>query len=142
MLAVAFAGLMWLAAELTPALAYSVPGRAAMAAIVAGTGAAIALAGVAAFRRASTTVNPVRPEAVSSLVTSGIYRVTRNPMYLGFLLSLVGWAVWLAHPLPFCLVPLFVLYMGRFQIAPEERVLRATFGESFESYAARTRRWL
>ena len=133
---------MWLAAVLLPSLAFDVPGRVAVAIAFAVAGAVVALAGVAAFRRASTTVNPIRPEAVSSLVTSGVYRITRNPMYLGFLLALIGWAVWLAHPLSLLVVPLFVIYMNRFQIVPEERVLRARFETAFDSYSGGTRRWL
>lgn len=138
----AFAGLMWLAAALVPALTFRVPGRVVLALTFALAGAAVSLAGVVAFRRASTTVNPIRTEGVSSLVTSGIYRVTRNPMYLGFLLFLLGWAVWLGHPLSFLFAPLFIVYMNRFQIAPEEQVLRDLFGGSFETYSASTRRWL
>lgn len=138
----ACAGLMWAAAALSPSLAFDVPGRAVIAVVLAVAGAAVALAGVFAFRRAETTVNPVRPDAASSLVASGVYRVTRNPMYLGFLLALLGWAVWLAYPLAFLVLPLFVAYMSRFQIRPEERALRARFGESFESYSRSTRRWL
>lgn len=138
----AFAGLLWLAAVLTPSLAVSVPGRAAVAVVFLAVGAAVALAGAVAFRRASTTVNPVHPERTSSLVTSGIYRTTRNPMYLGLLLVLIGWGVWLAYTLSLVIVPLFVAYMNRFQIEPEERALRATFGKTFASYARATRRWL
>lgn len=138
----ASAGLMWLVAALAPVPALKLPGRAGVALAFVVVGAAVALAGVVAFRRAATTVNPVRPDAASSLVTSGIYRVTRNPMYLGLLLALVGWAVWLAHPLALLVVPLFAAYIGRFQIGPEERALRARFGEAFEAYARRTRRWL
>jgi protein-S-isoprenylcysteine O-methyltransferase Ste14 len=137
-----FAGLMWTAAAVTPSLTFDVPAGRAIAGILAIAGAAVAIAGVVAFRRAATTVNPVRPDAASSLVSSGVYRLTRNPMYLGFLLALIGWAVWLAHLLSFLIVPLFVAYMSRFQIRPEEQALRARFGESFESYSRSTRRWL
>jgi protein-S-isoprenylcysteine O-methyltransferase Ste14 len=137
-----FAGLMWTAAAVTPSLTFDVPAGRAIAGILAIAGVAVAIAGVVAFRRAATTVNPVRPDAASSLVSSGVYRLTRNPMYLGFLLALIGWAVWLAHPLSFLSVPLFVAYMSRFQIRPEEQALRARFGESFESYSRSTRRWL
>jgi protein-S-isoprenylcysteine O-methyltransferase Ste14 len=137
-----FAGLMWLMAWLTPSLVLTTPGRVAITATFFVVGGAVALAGVIAFRRASTTVNPIRPESASSLVTSGVYRLTRNPMYLGLLFVLLGWAVWLAHPLSLLIVLLFAVYMSRFQIRPEERALRASFGESFETYARSTRRWL
>jgi protein-S-isoprenylcysteine O-methyltransferase Ste14 len=113
-----------------------------MAAISVALGILIAGAGLVAFRRARTTANPMRPETASSLVTSGVYRWTRNPMYLGWLPILVGWAVYLQHPVPLLVVPLFMLYLTRFQIVPEERALAANFGTQFEAYRKRVRRWL
>ena len=98
--------------------------------------------GFASFRRAKTTVNPMKPDSASSLVVSGIYDLTRNPMYLGFLVILVGWAFFLSNALGFIFLPLFVLYMNRFQIEPEERALASVFGEAFASYRSRVRRWL
>jgi len=94
------------------------------------------------FQKAKTTFNPLKPDAASSLVASGIYRVSRNPMYVGFLLVLTGWAMWLSHPLPFLFLPIFVGYMNRFQISPEERVLSAKFGEEYDTYKQSVRRWL
>lgn len=98
--------------------------------------------GVLSFRRARTTVNPVNPGAVTTLVVSGIYRFTRNPMYLGFLLWLLAEIVWLGSPLALLTAPAFVLYLNRFQIAPEENVLRERFGAEFDAYMARVPRWL
>jgi protein-S-isoprenylcysteine O-methyltransferase Ste14 len=105
-------------------------------------GAVIAIAGVAAFRRHKTTVNPFTPERTSSLVASGIYRYTRNPMYLGFLLLLVGWAVLLSNVVALVLLPAFILYMNRFQIQPEERALEQHFGSEFQAYKQQVRRWV
>jgi protein-S-isoprenylcysteine O-methyltransferase Ste14 len=112
-----------------------------MAAGLVGLGAAIAVAGVLAFRRAHTTVNPMTPDASSAVVSTGIYRLTRNPMYLGFLLALAGWTLMLGTLL--ALVPLaaFVGWMNRFQIVPEERALRQKFGSEYDAYAQRVRRW-
>jgi protein-S-isoprenylcysteine O-methyltransferase Ste14 len=73
---------------------------------------------------------------------SGIYRLTRNPMYLGFLSVLFAWAIFLSNALAFVFLPVFVLYMNRFQIKPEEKALRALFGPQFVMYTARVRRWL
>lgn len=100
------------------------------------------LAGLYEFQKAKTTFNPMTPDDASSVVTSGVYRVSRNPMYVGFLLLLIGWAIWLSHPLPFFLLPVFVLYMNRFQILPEERALSAKFGKAYDSYQQGVRRWL
>lgn len=138
----AFAGMMWCAAVLTPSLTVAMPGKKVVAILCAVAGVVVALMGVVAFRRAATTVNPVRPRDATSLVTGGIYRYTRNPMYLGFLLLLLAWGVWLAHVLACAIIPLFVVFMNRFQIAAEEHALRDRFGDSFASYLRSTRRWL
>ena len=93
------------------------------------------------FRREGTEVSPTSP-ANRKLVTIGPYRFTRNPMYLGLLLELLGWAAFLANPLALLLVPAFVLYINRFQIKPEERSLSALFGGEYGAYRERVRRWL
>jgi protein-S-isoprenylcysteine O-methyltransferase Ste14 len=134
--------LIWLAKRAAPALNVALPGRHLVAAIVAIAGAIIIGLGIASFRRAKTTVNPMKPETSSSLVVSGIYQRTRNPMYLGFLLILIGWAILLSNVLAFVFLVAFVLYMNRFQIEPEERMLASLFGPAFESYRSRVRRWL
>jgi protein-S-isoprenylcysteine O-methyltransferase Ste14 len=116
--------------------------RLVVALVLVLMGAAVSLAGVVSFRRARTTVNPLKPEKTSSLVCSGIYRVTRNPMYLGFLLVLIGWAVMLGSAFAVFGPVLFVVYISLFQILPEERVLQNLFGDEFTAYRARVRRWL
>ena len=105
-------------------------------------GSVICIAGVVAMRMGHTTVNPTNPAATVNMVTFGIYSITRNPMYLGFLLWLTGWAFYLANGLGFLFLPGFVLYMNRFQIIPEERVLAGKFSAQFEAYRARVRRWI
>lgn len=105
-------------------------------------GVAISLAGVYAFRVSHTTVNPTTPNGTTSIVTSGIYRYTRNPMYVGFGLALLAVVVHLGC-LASCLVlPLYVVYMNRFQIRPEERMLLKKFGAPFAAYTCNVRRWL
>lgn len=114
----------------------------AAALLIAALGTTICLAGVLSFRRARTTVNPLHPERATALVDSGIYRFTRNPMYLGFAIILMAWAVLLGSLLALSGVAVFVLYMNRFQIRPEERALNALFGDEFSRYCARVRRWV
>jgi protein-S-isoprenylcysteine O-methyltransferase Ste14 len=109
---------------------------------IAITGVAMAIAGVASFRRARTTVHPLRPETTSSLVTSGVYRFTRNPMYVGLALVLLAWAVFLSSAWSLLGPLIFILYMTRFQIVPEERVLSGIFGTRYSEYQAKVRRWL
>ncbi len=136
--ALAMAGLAFALPELRVAL----PARRWVAGLLLALGASTAFAGVLAFRRHRTTVNPLAPGTSSALVATGLYRLSRNPMYLGMLLVLAGWGAWLANGAAACLLPAFVAYMNRFQIAPEERALRAKFGDAFAAYAASTRRWL
>lgn len=133
---------MWLSAFLWPAWRHPSGWLTGAGAVLGILGGALALGGIAAFRTARTTTNPLRSGVASAMVTSGVYGLSRNPMYAGLLLCLVGWALHLAHPLPFILLPLFVAYMNRFQIAPEERSLEELFGADFEAYRSRVRRWL
>jgi protein-S-isoprenylcysteine O-methyltransferase Ste14 len=136
------AALMRAAAWAVPRLGFTLPGRPYVAGGVALAGALVAILGVVSFKRAKTTVNPMKPESSSTLVVSGIYRVTRNPMYLGFLLILLGWGAWLSNALSIALVAAFVLYMDLFQIRPEERALESRFGPEFVAYKGRVRRWV
>jgi protein-S-isoprenylcysteine O-methyltransferase Ste14 len=136
------AALMWLVARAAPAFEFALPARGFLAVGLAVTGMVVSLSGVVSFRRAKTTVNPMKPDSSSSLVTSGVYALTRNPMYLGFLLVLAGWAVFLSNVLGLLLLPVFVFYMNRFQIEPEEKALAILFGPAFIAYQSRVRRWL
>jgi protein-S-isoprenylcysteine O-methyltransferase Ste14 len=126
----------------TPAFGFVLPANRIIATGLAVTGVVVALLGVASFRRAGTTVNPLQPAAASQLVVSGIYRRTRNPMYLGMLLVLLGWGAILANALAFLAAAAFIPLMNRLQIGPEERILAATFGPAFTAYQSAVRRWL
>jgi protein-S-isoprenylcysteine O-methyltransferase Ste14 len=139
--ALLFAVTMWLLSASAPSLTLALPWRTLVAFILWSVGIAIALAGLFEFLRAKTTVNPLSPEAASAIVTSGIYRYSRNPMYVGLLLALLGWSVWLSHLLPFALLPFFILYINRFQIEPEERALSVKFGGLYRDYRRSVRRW-
>jgi len=134
--------LMWLAARLLPLLDFALPAKSALAIALAAIGLGVGLMAVFQFKRARTTVHPMRPQESSALVTAGIFRRSRNPMYLGVLLILAAWAAWLANVAAFLLLPVFVAYLNRFQIAPEERVLEARFGAAFADYRRAVRRWL
>jgi protein-S-isoprenylcysteine O-methyltransferase Ste14 len=133
---------MWMLSRWTPGLERGEYWRLGTAALLLAAGVAVAVAGVLEFRRARTTVNPTTPQATSSMVQSGIYRHTRNPMYLGMLLVLAAWAAWLANPAALAVLPAFFLYMNRFQIEPEERILAGLFADEFDAYRRSVRRWL
>lgn len=104
-------------------------------------GGVVALWGVKEFKEAQTTVNPLKPESSSSLVTAGIYQYTRNPMYLGLLLILLSVVVYTQHPLGLVSTMGFVAYMNRFQIEPEEKMLVKLFGDEFVDYSNQVKRW-
>jgi protein-S-isoprenylcysteine O-methyltransferase Ste14 len=142
LVALLVAAAMWCLSLVTTSLEAIPLARIALGVGFAVVGAAFSASGVVAFRRAKTTVNPMKPEAASSLVSAGVYRVTRNPMYLGLFFMLFAWAafLWSAWSLLGPLV--FAAYIGRFQIAPEERALTALFGSEYSAYKARVRRWL
>lgn len=105
-------------------------------------GAVLALTAVLQFRVSATTVDPRDPSASSAIVTTGVYRLSRNPMYLAFGLILAGWSLYLGQLQALLLVPVFVLYLTRFQIRPEERALEERFGSEYMDYVREVRRWI
>jgi protein-S-isoprenylcysteine O-methyltransferase Ste14 len=141
-LAIAIGGAMKLYAYACPLAIDTSPLLAVLGIGLAQLSAAIALVAFATFAHARTTINPLDPSRASSLVTYGIYRISRNPIYLSLLLLLIAYALRLASWLE-CLGPvLFVAYVTRFQIIPEEEILAQKFGAAFLAYKTRTRRWL
>lgn len=137
-----FAGATLGVAYLVPGLSFAPPAKLPVALALVALGAAVALAGVVAFRGKRTTVNPLTPSAASAVVRSGVYRVSRNPMYLGFFLALAGWTLYLSNAAAVLFLPAFVAYMTQYQIKPEERALLAKFGPEFARYMACVRRWV
>jgi protein-S-isoprenylcysteine O-methyltransferase Ste14 len=136
------AAAMCAVARWLPLVSFHLPRATLLGIFVAAVGGIVSTAGTWSFRRAKTTVNPLHPERASSIVTTGIYRYTRNPMYLGLLLVLAGLFLALGD-LSAALGPAaFVWYISRFQVAPEERALQAKFGAEYVAYQARVRRWL
>jgi protein-S-isoprenylcysteine O-methyltransferase Ste14 len=132
--------LMWLLAF--PALDFALPFRGLIAATFFVAALIVGVSAVLGFHRAKTTLNPLAPEQASALVVRGVFRWTRNPMYLAMLLVLISWACIVANAAALAILPLFVAYLNRFQIVPEERALQARFGSEFEQYKRTVRRWL
>ena len=139
---VCLAALAYALTRVLPQWRWDWPDAAMFGVVVACFGIAVNVSPKFAFRRARTTVNPLRPDAVSQLVTDGPYRITRNPMYVGHALMLTGWGIALAHPLGLCAVAAYVMWIDRLQIPPEEAALAARFPHDFADYARRVRRWL
>ena len=136
------AALMWIASSATPIFDVFLPAKLHLSGSLALIGALICASGIVSFRRAKTTVNPLKPHSTSSLVTSGIYKYTRNPMYLGLVLVLLGWAAFLSNLAALALLPAFILYINRFQIMPEEDALASLFPQAYPAYRDRVRRWI
>jgi protein-S-isoprenylcysteine O-methyltransferase Ste14 len=141
-LVLVFALLMWMSARHLGRMNFQIPFQRMLAWTMGILGMGICTLGILEFKRARTTVNPTKPQSTSSLVRSGIYRHTRNPMYLGFLFILAGWAIVMANVVAFAVLPGFVIYMNRFQIIPEERALTSIFGGEFKGYCSTARRWI
>jgi protein-S-isoprenylcysteine O-methyltransferase Ste14 len=133
---------MWLSAFALPWFSIAPAYRVPVASAILLAGLWITVMGVSSFRAARTTVNPLDPGSAQSLVTTGVYRWTRNPMYVGFLLVLTAWAVWLSNVISIAWIASFAWYLQRFQIVPEERALRSKFGAKFDAYCRKVRRWL
>lgn len=142
LVAVVAALIMWGVYLVTPLIQIPAGIRVTAAASIAVIGGCVSLAGIISFRRMQTTINPTRPDKASLLVVSGVFKVTRNPMYVGILLALVAWALFLSSPWTLIGPLTFVLYITRFQIAPEERALDTLFGSDYTAYKARVRRWI
>ena len=137
-----FAFAMWAISFVVPTVEMNTVARLTLSAATVALGIFFCLAGVVSFRRAKTTVNPLKPEAATALVSSGIYAISRNPMYVGFALFLLAWVMYLSSPWVSIGIVCFVLYMNQFQIEPEEQALKDIFGPEFINYQARVRRWL
>lgn len=136
--------LMGLASRLASSLSISIPAplTAGFIVLCVLSGCGLAWLALNAFYQAQTTTHPMHPDQASALVTDGIYRYTRNPMYLGMTLLLLAWALYLANWAALLGVALFMAYITRFQIIPEERALQRIFGEEYEAYRRSVRRWV
>ncbi|PWI34032.1 hypothetical protein DI392_07475 [Vibrio albus] len=100
------------------------------------------LGGIYEFKKHKTSVHPVELHKAVKVVDSGIFRLSRNPMYVGLLLLLLGYAYYLQDIISLLLCLIFVLYMNQFQIKPEERHLEQKFGKDYLEYKQKVRRWL
>ena len=94
------------------------------------------------FFHAKTTPNPMKPGSTSHLVTSGLYRYSRNPMYLGLLVMLIGWGLYQGSLSPLSMLPLFIWLLTKQQIEPEEIILMDKFGPEYKDFQQRVRRWI
>ena len=141
-LVLVIAAAMWGSAKLQTPIAVEPPLRLGLMMVFGLVALVFGIGGIITFRLAKTTINPVQIDRASLVVTGGIYRLSRNPMYVGLTALLMGWAVWLAVPLAPVGPVFFALFTHRFQILPEERVMSAKFGPAYDDYRKRVRRWI
>ncbi len=134
--------MMWHLSTYEPALSLSAEMSEILILFLVIVGVSFDVCGLLAFRQLKTTINPMSPNKTSALVTGGIYRLSRNPMYVGLFLFLIAWAIQLSMLWPFIGPVLFVIYITRFQITPEERVMESKFGDEYSIYKNKVRRWL
>jgi len=105
-------------------------------------GLTIMVIAVKTFKKNETTLNPLNPREASYLVTNGIFGYTRNPMYLGMIIILLGVTVYNGVYIGIIILPCFVLYLTEFQIKPEEEAMEEIFSADYTDYLKRVRRWL
>jgi protein-S-isoprenylcysteine O-methyltransferase Ste14 len=133
---------MLLASIYVPGLSYDSSVLIIPASVIGAGGVILLVTAVAAFVKARTTVNPHNPETASTLVTTGLYRISRNPMYLAMAMLLIAGAILLGNWAAFIGPLVFIALITHLQIKPEEEILRNQFGEDYLAYCRQTRRWI
>ena len=133
---------MWFVDQRIPGGQIEIPMQLPVAILVAVCGLPLVISAMLAFRNVGTTIDPIHPEEASQLVVSGVFRYSRNPMYVSLSLILTGWGIWLGSVNNIAVLILFIYYITIFQIKPEEKVLTSLFGEEYEQYCAKVRRWI
>jgi len=134
--------LMYILEKALPSLSYAFQYSLFVSWLIFALAMVIGLLAVYCFRQHKTTVDPSGPEKASQVVDSGIYAYSRNPMYLALVLVLISVAVYRQNVISFSVIPLFILYITKYQILPEERALTSLFGEEFKAYCLKVKRWL
>ena len=141
-IALAFGTLIWWMADYLPTIEIEYMLKVVIVSLLVVIGVLFDLSGLVSFRRARTTVNPLKLDKSSVLVNTGVYKITRNPMYVGLVFFLSAWSIYLNSPAALIMVLGFILYITLFQIIPEERMLASLFGEEYMAYQSSVRRWL
>ena len=133
---------MWAIDQILPGVRIFLPFQIEFGTLIILVGLIIEIVSVFAFFRARTTINPIEPHKASKLVIGGLYRISRNPMYLGMAMMLTGWMIRLGNPANLGVLILFVVLITVLQIKPEEAVLQEKFADEYEDYCRQVRRWI
>lgn len=134
--------IMWLISRFLPGADFNFPLRNLISLSLLGLALCIDISALLKFKSLKTTINPMKPDDSSSLAAKGVYKYTRNPMYLGLLIILFSWGIYLGNYMSMLLLPIFVWYMTVFQIIPEEKALENKFNEKYYQYKQKVRRWI
>lgn len=133
--------LIYVVARFLPFGDFDFTGRVYVIWALLGLGFLIGMISLFQFFKSKTSIDPRDPKKASELVVGGLYKISRNPMYLGLLLLLLAWGLYVPNAFNFLVVVLFVAYMNKFQIIPEEKALKAKFGKQYDAYLVGVRRW-
>ena len=142
LVAAILAGLMRLIALYIPLGSLILPGASWVASALLLVGAILGVVGLYQFYRNGTSIDPHKPSKTKTLITDGVYSYSRNPMYLALFFLLIAYASVLQNVLNLLVLPLFIWYMNRYQIVPEEEIMEEKFGEAYQKYKSEVRRWL
>ena len=133
---------IWLIAKHLPEFNLEFPLKKAAAILIVFIGLSIDLICAFLFIKTKTTISPINPSNTSTLVTTGLYKISRNPMYLGLLLLLTGWSLWQGNPISLLVILIFITSITLTQIKPEESALEEKFGQDYRDYKNQVRRWI
>jgi protein-S-isoprenylcysteine O-methyltransferase Ste14 len=136
-----FGALMWLVARFLPFGEFKFFGRIWLAGFLLLAALVVAGTALIQFFASGTSIDPHHPEKASKLVTSGVYQISRNPMYLSLLMILLALGLWLGNAFNTLTAAGFVYYMNAFQIKSEEEQLLKIFGSNYKQYCSMVRRW-
>jgi len=135
-------GVAWLLSKYLKSANFSIPGQETIAMLLGIFGCALVIYSMYTLHRANTTVDPIFPEKASSLITTGPFNFSRNPIYLALLIILMAWVIWLGNAVAVLLPVTFVWQLTYFQIKAEEEALTEKFGTVYQEYKLKVRRWI
>lgn len=142
LLTIIFGLAVWGIATVLPGLDISRDIRLTILIVMVAVGLVLTVSALLTFWKAKTTIDPNHLHKATTVVKHGIYKFSRNPMYLALLIYLTALTIYMANLYALPLPVLFVLYMNRFQIQPEESMMTSLFGEAYLSYKNQVRRWI
>ena len=139
---VIFGVISWLISIYTSSVDWLVNIKLAASSLFFLIGSLFLLSSLGLFRKNKTTVNPLEPKATSVVITTGVYSISRNPMYVGMVLYLLSWGFYLSNYFSILVSAGFIFWINVFQIIPEEKILTQQFGDQYKEYQNRVRRWI